>query len=52
MKRPVVPTKTPETPTRKRPLKELWKRLLTTDDLDEVHGGGEVTPISGGRPCD
>ena len=49
MKRPVVATKTPETPRRKHPLKELWKRL-TTDDLDDVRGGGEVTPISGGRP--
>ena len=30
----------------RRSWKELWKRLLTEDELDSVHAGGESSPIS------
>jgi len=39
----------PPASKRKRPLRELWKRLLTEDDLDDVRGGGEPKPISTGH---
>jgi hypothetical protein len=45
MKRPVRPTKT-EASRRKPVWKELWKRLLTDDDLDTVVGGGSPMPIT------
>jgi hypothetical protein len=39
----------PPASKRKRPLRELWKRLLTEDDLDTVQGGGIPKPIITGN---
>jgi len=49
MKRSVGPRNSPQAPRRKHPLKELWKRLLTEDDLDTVQGGGSPMPIITGN---
>lgn len=40
-----------ETSKHRRPLKELWHRLLGMDELEEVTGGGEPKPITTGGGC-
>jgi len=49
MKRFIDPTSPAAASKRKRPWKELWRRLLTDDDLDAVQGGGSPKPIITGN---
>jgi hypothetical protein len=51
MKRSVDPTLARPASGR-RSWKELWKRLLTEDDLEGVEGGGAPKPITTGNGTD
>jgi hypothetical protein len=49
MKRAIRPILPHKQSSRGHRLKDLWKRLLTGDELDEVQAGGSPMPIISGN---